>query len=72
MDKAQAMVAGPVAPKLVSGLWGCQWDLAKATQRQATNDGVPLPPSRCFLWYVFTKASTKTWSAGSHVLSAAE
>ena len=23
-------VMGPVAPKFVSGLWGCQWDLARA------------------------------------------
>ena len=41
---------GPVTPEFVSGLWGHQWDLAKAVQRQVMNVGASFPLSGCFLW----------------------
>ena len=34
------LVAGPVTPKFVSGLWGCQWDLAKAACKCVAKVGV--------------------------------
>ena len=42
-------VTGPVTPKFVSGLWGCQWDLARAMQRWVANVWASFPLSGCFL-----------------------
>ena len=44
------LVMGPVIPKFISGLWGHQWDLAKAACKQVTKVGVFSLSSGCFLW----------------------
>ena len=44
------LIMGPVTPKFVSGVWGCQWDLASAVHRWVASVGVSLPSSGCFLW----------------------
>ena len=43
------LVMGPVTPKYVSGLQGCQWDLARAAHKHVVKVGAPSPPSGCFL-----------------------
>ena len=44
------LVAGPVVPKFVSGLWGHQWDLVLAAHKWVVKVGVFSPLSGCFLW----------------------
>ena len=39
------LVMGPVAPKFVSGLWGRQWDLARAACKCIVRVGASLPSS---------------------------